>query len=404
VRKINVRDFRRATRSTAREINRQIVLNLVREHQPISRADLARRMEVGRGMVTALITDLLAEGALVEGETVDAPRGRKPKMLFVRTHDRLVVAVDIRFSRTYVMLSDFGGTQIALETFATTFEPAELVSEIAGRVERLTRAHGAVGSVEGIGLVVPGLVDRYTGRVLNAPQLGWKDVDIRDALSVATGLPVFIENAPMACALAQMWMGQRGGDGGGDFVYVTVSDGVGTGIVVNGQLLRGTGNTAGEFGHIPLDPDGPECLCGRFGCWEAYTSNLATLSRYLGSTARQSRDLLQTIGITVPELINRARTGDDKARAAILETGRYLGMGLGNVINALNPSRIIVGGEITAAWDLIEGEVREAMVSRSFSSAAETMPIIPEQSTEYPRLRGATALVAVQSFAAPRVA
>ncbi|HEX8430505.1 MAG TPA: ROK family protein [Longimicrobium sp.] len=404
MRKINVRDFRRATRSTAREINRQIVLNLVREHQPISRADLARRMEVGRGMVTALITDLLAEGALVEGETVDAPRGRKPKMLFVRTHDRLVVAVDIRFSRTYVMLSDFGGTQIALETFATTFEPAELVSEIAGRVERLTRAHGAVGSVEGIGLVVPGLVDRYTGRVLNAPQLGWKDVDIRDALSVATGLPVFIENAPMACALAQMWMGQRGGDGGGDFVYVTVSDGVGTGIVVNGQLLRGTGNTAGEFGHIPLDPDGPECLCGRFGCWEAYTSNLATLSRYLGSTARQSRDLLQTIGITVPELINRARTGDDKARAAILETGRYLGMGLGNVINALNPSRIIVGGEITAAWDLIEGEVREAMVSRSFSSAAETMPIIPEQSTEYPRLRGATALVAVQSFAAPRVA
>lgn len=404
MRKINVRDFRRATRSTAREINRQIVLNLVREHQPISRADLARRMEVGRGMVTALITDLLAEGALVEGETVDAPRGRKPKMLFVRTHDRLVVAVDIRFSRTYVMLSDFGGMQIALETFATNFQPAELVGEIAARVERLTRAHGAVGSVEGIGLVVPGLVDRHTGRVLNAPQLGWKDVDIRDALSAATGLPVFIENAPMACALAQMWMGQRGGDGGGDFVYVTVSDGVGTGIVVNGQLLRGTGNTAGEFGHIPLDPDGPECLCGRFGCWEAYTSNLATLSRYLGSTARQSRDLLQTIGITVPELINRARNGDDKARAAILETGRYLGMGLGNVINALNPSRIIVGGEITAAWDLIEGEVREAMVSRSFSSAAETMPIIPEQSTEYPRLRGATALVAVQSFAAPRVA
>src|SRR3954464_9859000 len=116
MRKIDTRSFVRATRSTGREINRQILLNLVREHQPISRADLARRMAVGRPRVTALVNELLAEGVLEGGAAVESPRGRRPRMLQVRTADRLVVAADVRFNRTYLMLSDFAGTQIALET------------------------------------------------------------------------------------------------------------------------------------------------------------------------------------------------------------------------------------------------------------------------------------------------
>ena len=131
MRKINTRSFIRATRSTPREINRQIVLNLVREHQPISRADLARRMRVGRGMVTSIVSELLLDGSIYEGSTVEAPRGRKPMMLHVRTHDRLVVAVDVRFSKTYVMLADFNGTPIALETFDTVAEPKALVAASA---------------------------------------------------------------------------------------------------------------------------------------------------------------------------------------------------------------------------------------------------------------------------------
>src|SRR4029078_50416 len=119
MRKINTRNFVRATRGTAREINRRIILNLFREHQPVSRADLARQMRIGRGMVTSLVAELLADGSIYEGTTVDAPRGRKPMMLYVRTHARLGVAVDVRFSRTYLMLSDLGGTPIALEMFET---------------------------------------------------------------------------------------------------------------------------------------------------------------------------------------------------------------------------------------------------------------------------------------------
>src|SRR5689334_15510693 len=131
MRKINTRSFVRATRSTTREINRQILLNLVREHQPISRADLARRMRIGRGMVTSLVDELLGDGSIYEGATVDAPRGRKPMMLYVRTRDRLVIAVDVRFSKTFVMLSDFGGTAIAVESFDTVVQPDALVAALS---------------------------------------------------------------------------------------------------------------------------------------------------------------------------------------------------------------------------------------------------------------------------------
>ena len=409
MRKINTLSFRRATRSTAREVNRQIVLNLVREHQPISRAELARRMSIGRGVVTSLIGELLEEGAIYEGDTVDAPRGRKPRMLYVRTRDRLCVSVDVRLSRTYVMLGDFAGTQIAFETFETILEPQALAKELVRRIRRLLEAHGAAGSCEGIGLVVPGMVDRRTGRVINAPQLGWKDVDVRGPIAKGTGLPVHIENAPIACALAQMWLGARG-EGDGDFVYVTVGDGVGAGIVVNGEVVRGRDQTAGEFGHIPMVPgaagdDAPVCLCGARGCWEVYTSNIATLSRYLGRDlpAGASRAQLQSMPLTMVDLVGRARAGEARALAALQETARHLGEGLGVIINALNPGQIFVGGEITALWEQLEPTVRAAIGERVLTRAAATTPIVPEQAGGMPRLRGATALVAAPLFAAPQV-
>jgi predicted NBD/HSP70 family sugar kinase len=405
MRKINTVTFRRATRSTARQINRQIVLNLVRELQPISRADLARRMNMGRGVVTSIIGELITEGAIFEGDTVDAPRGRRPRMLYVRTRDRLVVSIDVRLTRTYVMLNDLAGMQISLETFETILEPAALAEELVQRVRRLLATHGATGRCEGIGLVVPGMVDRRTGRVLHAPQLGWRDVDLRGPVAAGTGLTTRIENAPIACALAQMWLGQNG-EGNEDFVYVTVGDGVGAGIVVNGAVVRGHDQTAGEFGHVPIVSDGVQCLCGARGCWEAYTSNLATLARYFGRdlSAGAPRAQLQAMPLTIGDLIARAEKGEAKAVAAVEETARYLGVGLSMIINALNPARIFVGGEITALWGRLAPIIQGVIAERVLTEAAARTPIVPEQVGGLPRLRGATALVAAPLFAAPQVA
>jgi predicted NBD/HSP70 family sugar kinase len=404
VRKIDVNAFTRATRGTGRDINRQIVLNLVHEHQPLSRADLARRMKMSRGRITSMVAELLEEGLIVEGDTVDVPRGRRPKMLRIRTQDRLVVAIDVRFGRTYLMLSDFAGSQIAMESFRTLVVPAELVAELAARIGRLQQAYRSQGRCEGIGLVVPGMVNQRTGRVLNAPQLGWREVDIRDALAEATGLPVFIENAPISSALAQMWLGENGSHGG-NFVYISIFEGVGAGVVVNGQVVRGNSHSAGELGHALIDPDGPTCMCGARGCLEAHTSNLATLARYLevemGSKEMGAR--LAEAKLTISDLITRARTGDAKARAALEATGHFLGLGLSIAISALNPARIYVAGDITAAWDIIEPPLRAVLAERALTPAAGSTPVIPDHAA-YPRLRGATALVVAQQLAAPQVA
>jgi predicted NBD/HSP70 family sugar kinase len=406
MRKINTGTFRRATRSTPREINRKIVLNLVREHQPVSRADLARRMHVGRGMITQLVDGLITDGVLFEGAVAQAPRGRKPTLLHVRTRDLFAIAVDVRFSRTFVALTDLDGRQIALESFPTELDPAVLVAELTGRVNRLLESHGVV-ECEGIGMVVPGMIHRRTGQILNSPQLGWREVEIREALSAGTGLRVFVENAPIACALAHMWLPPFGGGEPDNFVYVTVSDGLGVGVVEDGEVFRGHGDTAGEFGHLPLSLDGPRCMCGLNGCWEAYTSNVATLARYFGLDVSDpaGRERLRQSGFTMEDLIARVRTGDTRAREALEETGHYLGLGMAGIVTALSPARILVGGEITAAWDLIQDIITKRIRERALTEAAAATPVqaAPLQG-DSPRLRGATALLVARRFAAPKVA
>lgn len=229
---------------------------------------------------------------------------------------------------------------------------------------------------------------------------------MRNMLAEATGLRVLIENSPIACALAHMWLPPFDGAADDNFVYVSVSDGVGAGVVVNGEVLRGSGETAGEFGHVPLSLEGPHCMCGLRGCWEAYTSNIATRARYLGLEASmpENRETLRDTGFTIGDLIMKARSGDAVAKAALQETGRYLGIGLGSIITALSPGHIVVDGEITSAWDLIGETITAEARKRTLTDIAAATPITPAVGGDFPRLRGATALLVARSFAAPRIA
>jgi predicted NBD/HSP70 family sugar kinase len=202
-----------------------------------------------------------------------------------------------------------------------------------------------------------------------------------------------------------MWATRGDGAAVGDLVFVSISDGVGVGVIVNGEVLRGHYNIAGEFGHVPLSIDGPRCACGATGCWEAYISNLATLSRYFGRDLRESRSISEeAASFTIEDLIVRARTGDAIAVSTLQATARYLGLGLASIVNAVDPSRIYIGGEIIAAWDLIESSVRAALAERALSPDAAGTEIRTVPLDDYPRLRGAAVLVAAPAFAAPAVA
>ena len=406
MRRVNPARFKVATRGTTREINRSIALNLVRARQPISRADLARAMDVRRGAVSLIVNDLLEEGLIFEGATGENVRGRKPTFLYIDSRRRAVVAADIRASETFVMLADLlGSPMTGAMSFPTARDPKALVERLAQHIKRLLADHKEVDACEGIGVVVPGMVEHSTMRVLHAPTLGWRNVDLRESLAAATGLPVQVENSGRACALAQAWASREDlSSVAGDIVFVSVSDGVGVGVMIHGEVLRGRHNIAGEFGHLPLSLDGPRCSCGANGCWEAYVSNRATLARYFGRPADHGPRPVEQRHFSMEDLIARARSRDAKASAALDSTARYLGLGLASVINVLDPARVYVGGEITLAWDLIEATVRTALAERALTPAAAETEICPVAATEYPRLRGAAALVAAPAFAAPVVA
>ena len=406
MRKIDPSRFRVATQRTSRDINRRIVLNLVRAHQPISRADLARRMGVRRGAVSIIVNELLDQKLVFEGATGETTRGRKPTFLYVESRRRAVVAVDIRASQTYLMLADLVGKPLGgVSGLPTDHDPKRLIKTLARRIRSLLDEQHAVDTCEGIGVVVPGMVEHATMRVLHAPTLGWRNVELREPLAAATGLPVQIENAGRACAIARLWAMHDEVATAGDLVFVSVSDGVGVGVAVHGEVLRGRSNIAGEFGHVPLALDGPRCSCGSSGCWEAYISNRATLARYFGRPMESAGPMpAEQKTFTIEDLLARAKGGDPKAAAALQATARYLGLGLANVINVLDPARVYIGGEITAAWDSIESTVRSAMAERALTPGAASTPIRAVGSGEYPRLQGAAALVAAPAFAAPVVA
>jgi predicted NBD/HSP70 family sugar kinase len=404
MRKINPHDFTVARRGTSREINRQIALNLIRTHQPVSRADLARLMNVRRGVASLLVSELLSENLIFEGALGESVgRGRRPTFLYIDSRERCVVGVDIRASRTYILVTDLVGRQLgAVSSFQTNRDVDTLIQELARRIKQILTDYHAC---EGVGVSVPGMVEPTKGRVVHAPTLAWHDVNLRDPLAAALGIPVQIENSGKACALAQLWATRSDVVASGNSVFVSVSDGVGVGIVVNGEVLRGRHNTAGEFGHVPLSIDGPKCSCGATGCWEAYVSNLATLSRYFGRDLSDPRPRdSEEAGFSVEDLIARARAGEAKALAALNSTARYLGLGLASIVNALDPARVYIGGEITTAWSLIEPIVRSALRERTLTEfgGATEIHVVPAE--DHPRLRGAVALVAAPAFAAPMVA
>lgn len=408
MRKINPRDFKLATRGTSRGINKQIALTLIRTHQPVSRADLARLMETNRANVTFLVNELLGENLVREGAQGNQKvRGRKPTFLYLNSQKTLAVAVDIRASRTYLMITDSIGKQIGdIVSFPTLLDPDKFIESLGIQV-RLALSNISDDAVcDGMGIVIPGVLDRQSGMVLHAPTLRWRNVNLLDPLQREfNGIDIHLENSGKACALSQIWSTHGDGPALNDIVFVSVSDGVGVGVVINGELVRGKHNTAGEFGHVPLSIDGPPCSCGANGCWEAYISNIATLSRYFGRSVNTHQpQATETIEFTIEDLIIRARGNDSKALTALHSTARYLGLGLASIINALDPSRIYIGGEITEAWDLIEPHVRDAIRERTFTTDLGKISIGIVPAMEYPRLRGAAALVTAPAFAAPKVA
>lgn len=402
MRKINLTDFRVASSETARDINRRIVLNLVRKHQPISRASLARRSGMQRSTVSAITEQLISQRWVVEGATGHLPRGRKPTFLHLNPDRAGIIGVDIHPDSTMLAVASMDMRILAHEPMPTGREPKDFIERLGIRIRDLMRAHPK-SSYEGIGISLPGRVDQASQRLTFAPNLHWNDVDFKTPLEKITGLAVELENAANACALAELWSG-RHGENVSNLIVVTVSEGIGVGMIMNGQLLRGSQGVTGEFGHVSLGANGPQCRCGNHGCWEVMASNSAAVRYYSEFSSNRKGDAgtkSNMSSVPFPDLLRLVEQGDVKAGKALDQMAHHLGVGLAILVTGLAPDVLVVVGDVTRAWNRVGPLVEKVIYQRSFTHAPTR--IVPTDPENLPRLRGAIALVAQKHFQLPQI-
>ena len=397
MRKIDLTNIQVATSETARDINRRIVLNLIRSHHPISRADLARHSGLQRSTVSIIIEQLIKERWVTEGANGHTPRGRRPRFLHLNKARVGVIGVSIRPAMTSIALADLDAQFIAQESLPTAATPEQFVRELVPRLRNLIAMRPEI-TCEGIGVSLPGRVDLATQRLAFVPNLAWGDFDLKTPLEDALGLPVELENAANACALAEVWFG-RHTEGVRNLIALTVSEGIGTGLILNHQLVRGSTGTAGEFGHTTIVEGGLQCGCGNRGCWEIYAYYSLSMS-----SARSSRFgvLAPGVGPSFEDILRLAEQRDPKAMAAIEEMARYLGAGIAQLVSGLAPDVIAVIGEVTRVWYLVGPIIDDVLKQRSFTNAKTR--IVPTDPAAEPRLRGTIALVLQKHFWAPSFA
>ncbi|MFN2532527.1 MAG: ROK family protein [Pyrinomonadaceae bacterium] len=387
MRRIDLRTVQAANLHTIRDINRRIVLNYVREREPISRAAIARETALQRSTISEIVESLTCEGLVEEIGEGKSTGGRRPTLLRLRTGGAIAIGVNITPTFTTVATSDLAGVVVQQESFPTDPIPERTVHLIVSAV----RNFSVQSSIEGIGVSIPGLVTPATGNVIFVPYFKWRDFPIGDMIAQATGLPVTIDNDANAVALAELWFGRSEVRNARDFIFVLVADGVGTGVVFDGQIYRGVRGAAGEFGHMIVGTNAPVlCSCGNDDCWEAFASERAATARYQRLTGARTAPTFAT-------LIDCAVSGEQKARKALMETARYLSIGISNLVVGFSPEAVIVGGAITRAWPLIEKTLTEK-IERSVRQGVPSARVVRSTLNPDPTLMGALTLVLASKF------
>jgi predicted NBD/HSP70 family sugar kinase len=385
--------FTSVNAKVARSINRSIILNCVRERQPISRTSIAHITGLNKSTVSSIVDSLVKEDLVDQQDSNEQSVGRSPIHLRLKTGKYLAGAISIDSELTRVALVDLDGRVVKqTEILPDTRDPRQLLELCEASLADLKTSTGNATHI-GTGVTIAGMVDSLNERVVFAPNLGWQDLDLGKLIhDVMPGAPsIFIENDAKASALAELWFGKpplRFSN----FVFLSIGRGIGTGIVFDRKPLFGASHAAGEFGHMTVYEDGTECTCGNRGCWEAYASDRATVRAY-------EKDLAAGTVSSMTEITDAAHAGEAHARDVLRRTGRHIGIGIANIIKAMDPEAVIIGGRITQAWDLIHDEIMAPILHDRFFGNHTPIVIRPSSLSARPALMGAAALVIRSVFA-----
>jgi predicted NBD/HSP70 family sugar kinase len=349
-----------ATQDEVRRHNLAALVRFLHDHGSTSRSELVSHTGLNRSTVGGLIADLEAAGLVRETEPVGRGVGR-PSFGVEPVQERAyVLAIDLRVDRSIVALVGYGGAVLARrEHRHRRGQERRIVAQLAQACRAVLAEAPADGIGVGIGVGVPGLVRHADGVVRFAPNLGWTDVPLGDLLAAELGLawPVHIGNDSDLGAIAERVRGAARGCT--HVIYLSGQIGVGGGVIVDGRLLVGAGGYGGEVGHMQVNPKGRECRCGSVGCWETEIGE-AALRANAGRSDRAS----------AADIVAAAATGDKVAAKAVRSAGRWLGVGVANLVNIFNPDVIIFGGALRDVLPATRDQVTDRL-SRALSAPAE---------------------------------
>jgi N-acetylglucosamine repressor len=397
--------IRRGDRQLMVDMNRNLVLNVLRTGAA-SRADVVRTTGLSPATVSLIVSELIESGLVNEVGEGKSSGGRPPLVLRLDDERNYVVGVKLMRHVISVALTDLRAEVVYSEVVdldPAAVAPAAVLDALGAAVENATAAAGVdLDQVVGIGIGLAGLVDADTGICRYSPSFGWSDVPVAAPIAERMGRPVLVDNDVNTLTVAEQWFGR--GHGVDNFVVVTVGEGVGAGIVVDGRLYRGAKGAAGEIGHMRLDGEDVPCRCGGQGCVEA-TSSDGAVRRYLAEALTRGEPSAipghSTSSITIAAVREAAEGGDGVAARALERAGRNLGLGIASLVNLLNPRLVILSGEGAQAGPLRLNAALASARERAFGGLAEDAEFVVDSTDDLAWARGAACIVLGELFSSP---
>jgi N-acetylglucosamine repressor len=385
-------------RDLIRAINRSTILNIIKMHGAIPRAEIARLTGLSPATVSAISLELIQDNLVFEKETGDSSGGRRPIMLAINPHGGCVVGIKVMEDHALGALTDLEATLLGKQSYPLTDTSPSGVSQALSELvsELLNKSENSSPNLMGVGVGLAGIVDSVQGLVRQSPFFGWIDIPLREIIQNKVNVPVYLDNDVNTLAFAEKWFGA--GRGIDNFLVVTFGRGIGLGIVVNGQFLHGTRGSAGELGHTVVQPGGELCSCGKRGCLEMYASEPAML-RQAAEVFEQGR--LLSLPKTPEEMVALADQGQTVAQEIFAQAGHLLGQSIANLINIFNPQRILINGEGVRAGKWLFGPMQAAIDEHTMPSLRQDVSILVEPLGDDAWARGAASLVLHELFESP---
>jgi glucokinase-like ROK family protein len=388
-----------------KSLNKSVILNVIRIEGSISRAEIAKRTNLTPPTVTNIVGELLESKLVIETDLGASTGGRKPIMLQINSSAFYIIGLDVGISNIKIVATTLNAEvlkslQIDMPEKVDSVSFIELLIESIKTIIRSAKLNK--DAIIGIGVGMHGLVNPEEGTSIFAPNLNLRHVPIRDLLEVELDIPVEVDNDVRAMALGESWFGH--GKGIDNFICINVGNGVGAGIILDNKLYQGPSHTAGELGHTTIDVEGPRCSCGNYGCLQALVAGPAIAARAQKEIRMGRMSEIEGMAKGDLEKINgeliyqAALQGDKLALEVLRDTGRFLGIGIANIINTLNPTRVIIGGGVAKSEDFIMDTLTETVNARALETPAKATTILTSKLGDYATAIGAATMVLKKLF------